>query len=94
MPAQFGDAFTLESFTLDAPVLDPGGTVDSLLKFIAPDLSGKQVTAMVQAYPADYTLTNNKMYTAEDIKAQIGAAASNNVGSYIIYHPDGAYPAL
>ena len=49
---------------------------------------------MVQAYPADYTLTNNKMYTAEDIKAQIGAAASNNVGSYIIYHPDGAYPAL
>lgn len=94
MPAQFGDAFTLESFTLEAPVLDPGGTVDSLLKFIAPDLSGKQVTAMIQAYPADYTLTNNKMYTAEDINAQIGAAAGNNVGSYIIYNPDGAYPAL
>ena len=70
MPDQFGDAFTLESFALEAPVLDPGGTVDSLLKFIAPDLSGKQVTAMVQAYPADYTLTNYYIYNAEYIKAQ------------------------
>lgn len=92
MPAQFGDGFTLESFSLEAPVLDPYGTVDSLLKFIAPDITGKNVTVLVQAYPASYTIENNKMYTVDDINAQIGAAFQNGVISYIIYSPDGTYP--
>ena len=92
MPAQFGDGFTLESFSLEAPVLDPRGTVDSLLKFIAPDVAGKNVTVLVQAYPASYTIENNKMYTVDDINAQIGAASQNGVISYIIYSPDGSYP--
>lgn len=92
MPAQFGDLFTLESFSLNAPVLQPMETVDSLLKFLAPDLSGKKVTAMLQAYNAPYTVTNNKPYTAEDINAQIAALAANGIESYIIYSPDGKYP--
>lgn len=92
MPAQFGDGFTLESFSLEAPVLDPRGTVDSLLKFIAPDVAGKNVTVLVQAYPAPYTIENNKMYTVDDINAQIGAASQNGIISYIIYSPDGSYP--
>ena len=94
MPAQFGDGFTLESFSLEAPVLDPRGTVDSLLKFIAPDVAGKNVTVLVQAYPASYTIENNKMYTVDDINAQIGAASQNGVISYIIYSPDGSYPQI
>ncbi|MEM1485406.1 putative glycoside hydrolase [Oscillospiraceae bacterium PP1C4] len=92
MPDQFGDGFTLESFSLEAPVLHPGETVDSLLKFIAPDIAGMQVTAMVQGYNASYTVKNNMVYTAEAINAQIAALSANHVESYIIYNPDGNYP--
>ena len=93
MPAQFGDAYTSESLTLEAPILHPGETVDALLKALAPDTAGMKLTALLQAYPASYLYQNNKMYTAEDINAQIGAAAANGIGSYIIYNPDGSYPA-
>lgn len=92
MPALFGDGYTAEGFSLQTPLLNPGQTVDALLKFLAPRLEGKQVAALVQGYTETKELANNKPYTAEDIKAQADALAQNGVESYIVYSPDGNYP--
>lgn len=92
MPAQFGDGYTFENFTIDQPLLNPYGTVNSLLRFLTNDLSGKNVTAMVQCYTATGSMANNKVYTAEDISEQVRALADNHIGSYILYSPRGIYP--
>ena len=91
MPAQFGDRFSDERLTLETPVLDPGATVQAFLEALAPDLAGKRVCGIAQAYTAT-NVTANRQYTAAEITAQVDALARGGVDSYIIYSPDGYYP--
>ena len=93
-PVQFGDVFALENFTLTGPILTPYETVDGLLKFLQPDLTGKDITAMIQGYTTNQVLTNNKIYTYEDIVSQVEALSANGVDNYILYSPNGSYPAF
>lgn len=92
MPAQFGDGYSSNDFTLETPVQLPYETVKKLLEQLAPALSGKEVTAMVQGYTATGTLANNKVYKLEDVEEQLRALTENNIESYIIYSPEGNYP--
>ncbi|WP_368183247.1 putative glycoside hydrolase [Anaerotruncus rubiinfantis] len=92
MPAQFGDSFILDDFSVSAPILAPGETVRSLMQALSQNLSGKQVTALIQGYTSTASLTNNKAYLAEDITAQISALTASGIPNYVVYSPDGNYP--
>ncbi len=92
MPAQFGDGYAIGSFSVQQPVLDPSGTVGALLQAVTGSLSGKDVTGLVQAYSAPYTIENSYTYTIQDINAQIEALRENGIEQYILYHPNGNYP--
>lgn len=92
MPSQFGDAFTQGDFKLTAPLLTPRDTVSAVLKAVGPQLANRKITALLQGYTDDRTLAHNKVYTAEDINAQVAALTENGVESYIIYSPAGSYP--
>lgn len=91
MPAQFGDEFSVDGFTLDKPVLEPYETVSAVLRQLAPDLAGMEVTAMLQGYNASYTVENNKVYTGQDVTKQVQALTEQNIGNYILYNPEGDY---
>lgn len=92
MPAQFGDGYTTEGFTLETPVQLPYETVNRLLERLSPALSGKEVTAMVQGYTATGALASNKVYKLADVEEQLRALEENQIESYIIYSPEGSYP--
>lgn len=91
-PASLGATFTSEKLKLDSPVKDPGNTVSQLLSTLKPELTGKNVMAMLQAYTAtNINAAQNKDYTKEDIQKQVDAASAAGVGQYILYHPNGQY---
>lgn len=92
MPAQFGDGYATEDFSLETPMLLPYETVKSLLEYLSPALSGKETTVMVQGFTSTGTLQNNKVYTLEDIESQIRAVTESGVKNYIVYSPGGDYP--
>lgn len=92
MPAQFGDGYEEEAFLLETPVLRPYETVKNLLEHLAPALSGKEVSAMLQGYTTTGTLENNKVYTRADIEEQLRALGESGVESYVIYSQNGSYP--
>lgn len=91
IPAQFGNNYAYEDFVLEAPILNPKQTVGTILSKMLPRVSAKRITGLVQGYTYAGNIDNNRVYTMEDIKAQTDALGEANVGSYIIYNPDGAY---
>lgn len=93
MPAQFGDRYVQEAFTLEQPLQKPYETVKALLTHLKDGLSGKQVTAMVQGYTATGALESNKVYTEQDISDQLRALQEASIEDYIIYSAGGNYPA-
>lgn len=62
------------------------------MQALSQNLSGKQVTALIQGYTSTASLTNNKAYLAEDITAQISALTASGIPNYVVYSPDGNYP--
>lgn len=91
-PVQFGNGIALENFSVDAPLMNPGETIDTLLKSLSSDLSGKKVLAVLQGSTAEGQYTNNKPYTAQDMEDQIAALHDNGINQFIFYSPDGNYP--
>lgn len=91
-PVQFGDGISLDGFTADEPLMNPRQTVDSLLKSLSSNLSGKKVMAVLQGSTADGQFVHNKPYTVQDMEDQISALADNGIQDYIFYSPDGNYP--
>ena len=91
-PAQFGDGYISETFTLEQPVLQPYGTVKTVWEALNSTLSGKEVAGMLQGYTATGSLANNKVYHQEDIAAQIRALDDCGIQNFILYSPGGNYP--
>lgn len=92
MPAQFGDGYATEGFSLDTPVLLPYDTMKKILDRLSSALSGKETTVMVQGFTTTGTSENNKVYTIQDIESQIRAVTESGVKNYIVYSPGGNYP--
>lgn len=92
MPAQFGDGYTSDQYTIKQPLQRPFETVDGFCKALSAQLSGKRVIAQIQGYTATGNLQNNKVYTEADLADQLRALEQNGITNYILYSPDGSYP--
>ena len=94
LPQQFWNGFSAEGLEIRLPLQDPAATAKTALEYCqkALEQANRTQTALIpllQGGPEPGT--SGMDYTAEQIKAQITAAAELGLREYILYHTVGAY---